>query len=299
MMMIFLKIFNVFSGIFEMIKKNPKFFLGLVVAAFIVIFFRQCEANKQLKQDIKVMNVIRENESNRTVNNLKALKDSVVFHKETSTYLKDIVRAKDNETILLTNRLETANNKLIKIAKEIDDKSEVSNVFVVDLQSDTFTNDVLTNVGRDSIGNYSIGIKDSTSVFSVETKTWFNFKPEGNVLKLFLVDKYGSDKSSELKHRFNFTLNIGQVELENGRTRILINPVDIDGNEIPTSILNIPYADGVNFIDVEPKIIPLPEPIRKRTGFGVVIGPTVGFGYGNGVFNPTIGIGITIGYRIF
>ena len=36
-------IINVFNSIFDFIKKNPKFFLGVIFALLIVLLFKQCD----------------------------------------------------------------------------------------------------------------------------------------------------------------------------------------------------------------------------------------------------------------
>ena len=35
------------------------------------------------------------------------------------------------------------------------------------------TNDVMTNIKKDSIGNLSLGIKDSNQIYTLETESWF------------------------------------------------------------------------------------------------------------------------------
>ena len=298
-MQVLSSILQISSTFIQFLKKHPKFFLGLIVAAFIILFFKQCETNRQLKGTIERMEVDVKNESNRTLNNINALKDSVKYYEDNFSYLKDVVRVKDSETVILTKRLSDANQKISQISKELNEKSDVKNVFVVDVSSQTVSTDATTNVTKVDSLEYSLEVKESNSVFDIETKTWFTFEPYGDTLRLTLLDKYGPSKSTQITHGLNFTLNIGQLELPNGNTRILINPVDIYGKDIPSSVLNIPYADGVNFIDVEPKTIPIPVIKRKRTGFGAMIGPTLNLGYGNGVFTPSIGIGLTVGYKIF
>ena len=52
-------------------------------------------------------------------------------------------------------------------------------------------------------------------------------------------------------------------------------------------------------MDVKPNIIPPPPPIKKRRGFGMLIGPSYGLYNINGTFQPTWGIGISVGYKIF
>jgi len=282
-----------------LIKKYPKFFLGVAIAIFVMLFFKQCEDNRQLKNSIEQLEVNIDNESNRTLNNIKALRDSVITINETNTYLKGVVRVKDGENEILSERIGKQVVKINTLKEKLDDKIKIKNVYVTDITSEIETNDVLTQVDRDTLGNIGIGIKDSNQVYSIETQTWFKLIPDSTSMKLKLVDKYGFGKSSLLKQNFNFSLTLSQLELPDGNTRVLITPYDTFGNEIPKSLLSIPYVDGVDFIDIEPQLIPSPIKKRKRTGFGVMIGPSFGLNQFDGAFRPTWGIGITVGYKIF
>lgn len=282
-----------------LIKKYPKFFLGVAIAIFVMLFFKQCEDNRQLKNSIEQLEVNIDNESNRTLNNIKALRDSVITINETNTYLKGVVRVKDGENKILSERIGKQVVKINTLKEKLGDKIKIKNVYVTDITSEIETNDVLTQVDRDTLGNIGIGIKDSNQVYSIETQTWFKLIPDSTSMKLKLVDKYGFGKSSLLKQNFNFSLTLSQLELPDGNTRVLITPYDTFGNEIPKSLLSIPYVDGVDFIDIEPQLIPSPIKKRKRTGFGVMIGPSFGLNQFDGAFRPTWGIGITVGYKIF
>jgi hypothetical protein len=282
-----------------LIKKYPKFFLGVAIAIFVMLFFKQCEDNRQLKNSIEQLEVDIDNESNRTLNNIKALRDSVITINETNTYLKGVVRVKDGENEILSERIGKQVVKINTLKEKLDDKIKIKNVYVTDITSEIETNDVLTQVDRDTLGNIGIGIKDSNQVYSIETQTWFKLIPDSTSMRLKLVDKYGFGKSSLLKQNFNFSLTLSQLELPDGNTRVLITPYDTFGNEIPKSLLSIPYVDGVDFIDIEPQLIPSPIKKRKRTGFGVMIGPSFGLNQFDGAFRPTWGIGITVGYKIF
>ena len=298
-MTILYKILGYITDGLGLIKKYPKFFLGVAIAIFVMLFFKQCEDNRQLKNSIEKLEVDIDNESNRTLNNIKALRDSVITINETNTYLKGVVRVKDGENEILSERIGKQVVKINTLKEKLDDKIKIKNVYVTDITSEIETNDVLTQVDRDTLGNIGIGIKDSNQVYSIETQTWFKLIPDSTSMRLKLVDKYGFGKSSLLKQNFNFSLTLSQLELPDGNTRVLITPYDTFGNEIPKSLLSIPYVDGVDFIDIEPQLIPSPIKKRKRTGFGVMIGPSFGLNQFDGAFRPTWGIGITVGYKIF
>lgn len=292
-------ILNIINSIVGFIKKNPKFFLGVLFALLIVLLFRQCESIKNLKNEIEIKDVEYKNEQNRFFNNIKNLKDSVQFIEEDNLYVKSILRVKDDELKILDSKLESARINIQKLASQIDETSEVKNVYVTEVSSELVTNDVMTQLKKDSIGDLSIGIKDSNQIYSLETESWFKLVPFKDSLKLQLVDKFGFGKSSLLKHKLNFSLTLSQIEMENGLTRVIVQPTDKQGTPIPPSILQIPFMNGVEFMDIKPNLIPSP-PIRKsRRGFGVLIGPSYGLYNIDGSFQPTWGIGISVGYKIF
>jgi len=292
-------ILNIVNNIFDFIKKNPKFFLGVIFALLVVLLLRQCENVKELKYEIKTKEVEYNNEKNRFFNNIQTLKDTVEIIEEDNVYIKSLLRVKDNELIVLDGRLSTAKNNIQSLIKKIDKESEVKNIYVTEISSELTTNDVMTNIKKDSIGNISLGIKDSNQIYTVETESWFKLIPHNDSLKIELVDKFGIDKSSQLTHKLNFSLTLSQIEMSNGLTRVVVQPTDRDGQFIPPSILQIPFINGVEFMDVKPNIIPPPPPLKKRRGFGMLIGPSYGLYNVNGSFQPTWGIGISVGYKIF
>jgi len=116
-----------------LIKKYPKFFLGVAIAIFVMLFFKQCEDNRQLKNSIEQLEVDIDNESNRTLNNIKALRDSVITINETNTYLKGVVRVKDGENEILSERIGKQVVKINTLKEKLDDKIKIKNVYVTDI----------------------------------------------------------------------------------------------------------------------------------------------------------------------
>ena len=110
-----------------LIKKYPKFFLGVAIAIFVMLFFKQCEDNRQLKNSIEQLEVDIDNESNRTLNNIKALRDSVITINETNTYLKGVVRVKDGENEILSERIGKQVVKINTLKEKLDDKIKIKN----------------------------------------------------------------------------------------------------------------------------------------------------------------------------
>ena len=292
-------IINVFNSIFDFIKKNPKFFLGVIFALLIVLLFKQCDNIKGLKNEIEIKEVEYENEKNRFFNNIENLKDSVEFVEEDNVYVKSLLRVREGELQLLDRKLNDAKINIQELADKLDENVEVKNIYVTDVSSEIVTNDVMTNIERDSVGNIGLGIKDSNQIYTLETQSWFKLRPFKDSLKLELVDRFGFGKSSILKHNLNFSLTLSQLEMENGLTRVVVQPTDNNGNPIPPSILQIPFVNGVEFMDIKPNIIQSPPKRKSRRGFGMLIGPSYGLYSIDGSFQPTWGIGISVGYKIF
>ena len=214
-------------------------------------------------------------------------------------YIKSLLRVKEDELSVMDNQLESARINIKVLANKLDDKSEVKNIYITEISSELTTNDVMTNIKKDSLGNLSLGIRDTNQIYSIETESWFKLTPYNDSLRIELVDKFGLDKSSQLKHKLNFSLTLSQIEMSDGLTRVIVQPTDKYGQIIPPNILQIPFVNGVEFMDVKPNIIPPPPPIKKRRGFGMLIGPSYGLYNINGTFQPTWGIGISVGYKIF
>ena len=292
-------IINVFNSIFDFIKKNPKFFLGVIFALLIVLLFKQCDNIKGLKNEIEIKEVKYENEKNRFFNNIENLKDSVEFVEEDNVYVKSLLRVREGELQLLDRKLNDAKINIQELADKLDENVEVKNIYVTDVSSEIVTNDIMTNIERDSVGNIGLGIKDSNQIYTLETQSWFKLRPFKDSLKLELVDRFGIGKSSQLKHNLNFSLTLSQLEMENGLTRVVVQPTDNNGNPIPPSILQIPFVNGVEFMDIKPNIIQSPTKRKSRRGFGMLIGPSYGLYSIDGSFQPTWGIGISVGYKIF
>ena len=297
--MVFGTILSSINGVIGFIKNNPKFFLGVIFALMVVLLFKQCDKVKNLKYEIKVKEVEYGNEKNRFFNNIQTLKDSVEFVEGDNIYIKSLLRVKEDELSVMDNQLESARINIKVLANKLDDKSEVKNIYITEISSELTTNDVMTNIKKDSLGNLSLGIRDTNQIYSIETESWFKLTPYNDSLRIELVDKFGLDKSSQLKHKLNFSLTLSQIEMSDGLTRVIVQPTDKYGQIIPPNILQIPFVNGVEFMDVKPNIIPPPPPIKKRRGFGMLIGPSYGLYNINGTFQPTWGIGISVGYKIF
>lgn len=292
-------VISVFNSILDFIKKNPKFFLGVIFALLIVLLFKQCDNIKGLKNEIEIKEVEYENEKNRFFNNIENLKDSVEFVEEDNVYVKSLLRVREGELQLLDRKLNDAKINIQELADKLDENVEVKNIYVTDVSSEIVTNDVMTNIERDSVGNIGLGIKDSNQIYTLETQSWFKLRPFKDSLKLELVDRFGIGKSSQLKHNLNFSLTLSQLEMGNGLTRVVVQPTDNNGNPIPPSILQIPFVNGVEFMDIKPNIIQSPPKRKSRRGFGMLIGPSYGLYSIDGSFQPTWGIGISVGYKIF
>ena len=78
-------------------KKHPKFFIGVISALIIVLLFRQCEQNRELRDRIDTMEVQIDAETERFKSNLRVLSDSVKYYDRTLTYSKMVLDATEEE----------------------------------------------------------------------------------------------------------------------------------------------------------------------------------------------------------
>lgn len=291
-------ILNVFGGIFSFIKKNPSLTFAIVLAIFVVLFFKQCDNIKTLKQEVKNKEIELQNEQNRYVNNIEALNDSVTYYSNEVMYSKGVLRVKEGELEKLDQKLYEYKLEIQRMADLLGDGASVKNIYVTAISSNVDKTDVLTIIKTDSLGNFAIGISDTNQIITINTESWFKLVPDSTELKLKLVNKF-DDNASRLKYNLNFSLAISQIELEDGKTRVIVQPRDIYGKPIPKDILNIPFVDGVEFMDVDPKTTPLVDNSKNKRRFGVMIGPTYGLFYQNTTFIPTWGLGVMVGYKIW
>jgi hypothetical protein len=290
-------ILNVIGGVFSFIKKNPNITFAVVLAIFVMLFFRQCDNVKKLKQEVKNKEIEMQNEQNRYVNNVEALNDSVTYYSDQLMYSKGVLRVKEGELQKLDQKLYEYKIEIQRLADIVEKGANVKNIYVTAISSNVDKTDVLTIIKTDSLGNFAIGISDTNQIITINTESWFKLVPDTNELKLKLVDKFDNNPS-RLRYNLNFSLLISQIELEDGKTRVIVQPRDIYGKPIPKDILNIPFVDGVEFMDIEPKTKPLVDNSKNKRRFGVMIGPSYGVYYQNSMFTPTWGLGIMVGYKI-
>ena len=119
------------------------------------------------KNEIEIKEVEYENEKNRFFNNIENLKDSVEFVEEDNVYVKSLLRVREGELQLLDKKLNDAKINIQELADKLDENVEVKNIYVTDVSSEIVTNDVMTNIERDSVGNIGLGIKDSNKIYKL------------------------------------------------------------------------------------------------------------------------------------
>ena len=299
-MKIITSILNFFSFLLDTARKHPKFFFGFLLMLFIVLFFKQCQTNKNLEHKITELEVKLQNEQNRYTNNIRSLKDSVDYVEAEKLYIKGVLRVKEGELAVVSNRLNNAKGEIKKLLKKMgESEGQIRNIYITGVSSDITTTDVKTKVEVDRTGAFGLSVSDSNQIYSIETKTWFNLTPNGDSLKLNLLNRFDNQSVSQLKYKLKFSLLLSQIELDSGNTRVLVQARDINGNPIPKSLLDIPFINGVDFLDVKPRELPPPTTNKKRTGFGMMVGPSYGLYSTPNGFQPTWGIGLMLGYKLF
>ena len=118
-MKIITSILNFFSFLLDTVRKHPKFFFGFLLMLFIVLFFKQCQTNKNLEHKITELEVKLQNEQNRYTNNIRSLKDSVDYVEAEKLYIKGVLRVKEGELAVVSNRLNNAKGEIKKLLKKL------------------------------------------------------------------------------------------------------------------------------------------------------------------------------------
>jgi len=276
------------------LKKNPSVILALILAGLIIFGFEMHRKNQELKNNIdKLEDKLKEVED-RFKGNVEALNGQIEYLEGDTTYLRSTLRIKDGELSVLDQKLNEAYFEISELKQSIGENTTIQTIYITEVSANVKDKDVSSHIDKDTLGNFAVGISDTGSFYSVNTKTWFRFVPSNNVLSLELVDKYGEGKSSLLSASLDFGLTLAKIRLENGNTRVLVRAKDKNGNLIPQDKFRLKYINGVDFIDFEPEKI---EESERR--MAVLVGPSYGLYLDNNVVKLGFGLGVSVGYRLY
>lgn len=278
------------NNIMGYFKKHPKFFIGVVTALIIVFLFKQCEENKDLRNRVDMLEVEIDSETERFKSNLRTLSDSIKYYDNTLTYSQSVLQATEDELELMSKELSDIKRKF----KESD--VEVKTLYVTEVQSSTTSIDLDTKILIDTNRMFAVTLSDTNSVYTLNTKTWLRATQDSTFLMIDPVSYFGSGKPSKIDLDFNFKLALSTTETENG-TKVFIKALDSNNNEIPKDVISIPYAQGVNFIEVPNTNQPIINSRQRK--LNVVIGPVYGVFYNNGMYQNGAGLGLMVGYRLW
>jgi hypothetical protein len=284
-------ILNLLNGL----VKRPLVLLFIIAAILLMLLINTCNSNRQLKRDIKAAQVELKKEEQRSINNLKALHDTVTYLRKDSLYTKRVLAAKQGEIENLDKELADVVTKIktVTVTKEVP-----KFVYITDINSNVSTSDVETKLDVQG-DTMSIGILSSNPLFNIRTQTWFALLPDSakKQLNLQFIDKFGTGKPSHLDFNLKFKLQLVQTEMPDGSKRVYVKPVDLNGNAIDPALLNIGNIKGVDFVDVQPT--PASPPIiKKKPRFSLSIGPQFGFRIDNNQIKPYVGVGIGFGVNL-
>lgn len=276
------------------LKKNPSVILALILAGLIIFGFEMHRKNQELKNNIDKLEDKLKEEEDRFKGNVEALNGQIEYLEGDTTYLRSTLRIKDGELSVLDQKLNEAYFEISELKQSIGENTTIQTIYITEVSANVKDKDVRSHIDKDTLGNFAVGISDTGSFYSVNTKTWFRFVPSNNVLSLELVDKYGEGKSSLLSASLDFGLTLAKIRLENGNTRVLVRAKDKNGNLIPQDKFRLKYINGVDFIDFEPE-----KTEKSERRMAVLVGPSYGLYLDNNVVKLGFGLGVSVGYRLY
>jgi hypothetical protein len=271
-------------------KKHPKFFIGVISALIVVFLFRQCEKNAELKTRIDTLEVEIDAETERFKQNLRVLGDSIRYYDRTLVYSQTLLQATEEELELMSKELDSVKKKFNESGVE------VKTLFVTEVESSTMNTDLNTKILIDTNRVFSVNLTDTNRLYTLNAQTWLKATQDSTTLSIDPISYFGEGKPTKIDLDFNFKLALSTSDTDSG-TKVYIKVLDAQNNEIPKELINIPYAQGVNFVEVSNKNEPIVESKKRR--FSVVVGPTYGVFNNNGTFQNGAGLGIMVGYRLW
>lgn len=278
------------NNIMGYFKKHPKFFIGVVTALIIVFLFKQCEENKELRDRVDMLEVEIDSETERFKSNLRTLSDSIKYYDNTLTYSQSVLQATEDELKLMSKELSDVKRKFKESGVQ------VKTLYVTEVQSSTKSTDLDTKIMIDTNRLFAVTLSDTNSVYTLNTQTWLKATQDSTKLSIDPVSYFGDGKPSKIDFNFNFKLALSTSETDEG-TKVYIKALDSNNNEIPKDIISIPYAQGVNFIEIPNTNQPIINSRQRK--LNVVIGPVYGVFYNNGMYQNGAGLGLMVGYRLW
>ena len=273
-----------FLNILKQIWNNRQFIAGVLLVLFLVLFLRQCNETRRVKDELATTQHIANQ-------NIAALGDKEIQLKVT----KDQLRIVDSNLYVALNKVDSLTNiksKTITITKPIYLGKDV--VIPADLVYDTI-NDL-----------YGLKFKSEDMVRTINGVSWFKIQASEKSLTV----KPGDTKLNDFK--LNFALVISQYDdpvTKYTKTKILPFNVNADGSvgqQIPESLLKIDFRNAEildkPFTPNKPVDPPYVKPKLLQTGFALTISP-LAFGMystGSGVkfgYTPNIGISYYITFK--
>jgi len=292
---------NNLGPILKTITNNFGFFLGLLLMLFAALIFKQCNDINELNKENIRLELVKEREEQRLLNNINSLDDSITVLYDNLTYQRSITVLKESDVRYLSDRLIDAKRDFEKLSrKQFSNDTDVSELYVSDIQFEQpdgtanlnilETNDTLQFTVVDS--NYLYRHFSEFSMVRLIDSNKVTFNPIKNNLDEFVRTDFD----------LNFTMQLSQIKLDDNSYRVLLNFKSADGEDIPPEVVNIPFLEGSKFIDIynpfeqEIKVVyEQREPRRIVVSAGPVYGA---FNTDSGI-KLNFGLGIMLGYRIF
>lgn len=285
---------NIIGPLFKIISENYGFILGMALAGTILFGLWQWQQNKDLKENIIIIEETAKNDARRLLNNINSLNDSLNTIESTNIKFRQIVSVKENEIQYLNSELISVKTQFSKyIDTVIDTVYHIENIIISDFSIQKDSSDVDLVIDSIGVDTFRFTILDSNIVYShLTTFNIFSVLDSINNSNLIV-------ENLNRKFDFNVRMSLAQTVTGSGAMRVFLNITDKDGKNIPSDLFQIPFLTGANYIDTnkEPPIIIVQTPERKN--FTVTVGPTFGMFNREGLFSYSFGLGVTLGYKLW
>lgn len=282
---------------FEYLTNNPKVLVGVLFLCLLFFAGFQYKKNQDLKRELIEQKKLYERDTTRFNNNILALNDSVVYHRDQGMLLKRILEVTDNEKRLLSNDLQSTYSKLDSVLTLISEQDvDIESIYIAEFNGKIVSDSANTTVDTKN-DTLHIALSDSNQIFTLNTDTFLELKPDTNqrIIDVDLTDYFGIRKPTRIQYDFNFRVSMSKYRTEDNAQRVSLQFLDKSGLPIQSEFLETVLIEGASFIDVKPTNIYSDS--NKRKKWGVTVGPTLMFDPNRTVFTP--GIGVTVGYHIF
>lgn len=286
-----------FQDIVDYFNRNPKVLVSLLFLFVLLFAGFQYNRAKTYKTELIKQEKKYERETNRFSNNIRALNDSVTYHKKEGLLVKRLLEITKKEKEVLSKELISAYNVMDSLLRKTNEGDiDIESIFITEFNEQIITDEASTKVTTNN-NQLHITLSDTNLFFNMYADTYLTISPDtsNKIMKVNLSDYFGVGKSTQIIYNFDFKLALTKYRTQDNAQRVAIKFLDNDGVIVTDDFLKSVLIEGASFVDVTPvKINTTPN---KRKRFGLTVGPSYVLNINNGSLAP--GVGITFGYHIF